>query len=680
MIKLPDRKQRSFIGILTISLLLLVTTLVVSYGQRQTNIQQYAATTSCGPMPVGNLPGWQQNFTDDFTTDAPLGSFYTVYGSRWSSYGDNVADTTSRSPGQTQNGYWYDSKVLSVSGGILNIHLHTELINGVYEHLSGVPTEKLPGKGDFVGQSYGRYSVCMRADPVYGYKTAFLLWADGKPWPANGEIDFPESLNDLKGPINAAVWWEYGTYANNNQTWKTVTSSGFYNNWHVYTIDWTPNALIYSIDGNVVQNFSGSLATWPDGRSKIPLGPMSWHLQTETSTSGETPNNTDAGNVQVDWAVSYAYSPSTTGEPIPTPLPTNAPTPSVSPTPLPVNQNLLANPGCESNTNNWTGWHANLSLNTSVAHSGSSSCNVTQTDGTMFSIDDNPPTVTNPQLGQQYSATAWVRSDTSIGKPLWLAIRTSGGAEPQSTVFSPISVNASTSWQQLTNTVSVDYADRTSVGMYVIMQNATGTDSFQADDMSLQLDGQSPNPTVTPTHSTTLTFPSILLQGIGKGGDAVNPNSVGTAKPLTPQRSLTVAVYDASETLIATRAGTITFSSTAGDFSGTVNMGQIATGNYIVKITTPQYLTKQLPGIISMTQGQNTTVPSVSLIAGDINGDNSLNVLDYNALLTCYSDFGSVPAGCSSTQFKSDDLNDDGKVDAFDLNLFLREISIQNGQ
>src|SRR5215472_1874929 len=34
-----------------------------------------AHSPSGEPMPVGDIPGWHQVFSDDFTTDVPLGSF-----------------------------------------------------------------------------------------------------------------------------------------------------------------------------------------------------------------------------------------------------------------------------------------------------------------------------------------------------------------------------------------------------------------------------------------------------------------------------------------------------------------------------------------------------------------------------------------------------------------------------
>ena len=299
----------------------------------------------------------------------------------------------------------------------------------------------------------------MRSDLLPNYKTAFLLWPQSQHWSYDGEIDFPESLHDLTGPINAAVWWEYGNYADNDQNWWTVTNSGFYNSWHTYTIDWSPNTLIYYIDGNVVEDFSGSTAMWSDGRSKIPDTPMYLVLQTETQLSPiVNPANSVAGNVQVDWVVTYAYTPNTN--------PTSTPAKATS-TPIPTNK---------------------------------------------------PTTV------------------------------------PPTSTPSPI-----------------------------------------------------PN-------TTTLSFPTILLHGIGNGGDSVNPNSIGNTNPLTPQRTLTVQIYNSSNQLVTTQTGTITYSSVNGAFSGSVNLGSsVPTGSYIIKVKTDKYLERQIPGIIQITQGQTTTIPCFSL-------------------------------------------------------------------
>ena len=63
----------------------------------------------------------------------------------------------------------------------------------------------------------------------------------------------------------------------------------------------------------------------------------------------------------------------------------------------------------------------------------------------------------------------------------------------------------------------------------------------------------------------------------------------------------------------------------------------------------------------------------------NINNDNKLDILDYNTLIGCYSDLAAATS-CNYTQKTASDLNDDGTVNQFDYNLFLRETAIQPGE
>ena len=139
-------------------------------------------------MPVGDMPQWRQILAEDFTTAVPVGGFPgPAYDSRWDVYEDGWKDTAAKNEGT--NSRYYPSRVLSVSNGILNKHLHTE--NG-----TTMVAAIMPSIGDL---TYGRFSVRFRADEVAGFKTAWLLWPQG-PWPQNGEVDFPEAgLNERIG-------------------------------------------------------------------------------------------------------------------------------------------------------------------------------------------------------------------------------------------------------------------------------------------------------------------------------------------------------------------------------------------------------------------------------------------------------------------------------------------------
>ena len=255
-----------------------------------TPVPPTATTTSLGdpsgqPMPVGDLPGWHQIFTEDFSTDVPLGSFPgSVYGSKWTNYGDGTRDTSG-------NGEYYPSMVLSVSGGVLNMYLHTSP-SGV--HLVAAPSPILfPGQ-PLKGQLYGRYTVRFRADSLPGYKTAWLLWPDSGNWPTDGEMDFPEA--PLNGTIDAALHPQ-GSISGTSQ--DLYTTGATFTSWHTATTEWTPTAVTFYLDGQVVGRSTGP----------IPDTPMHWVLQTETSTYGVVPSDATAGNVQIDWVAAYSYQP-----------------------------------------------------------------------------------------------------------------------------------------------------------------------------------------------------------------------------------------------------------------------------------------------------------------------------------------------------------------------------------
>lgn len=189
-----------------------------------------------------------------------------------------------------------------------------------------------------------------------------------------------------------------------------------------------------------------------------------------------------------------------------------------------------------------------------------------------------------------------------------------------------------------------------------------------------------PVPTDTPQPGTTTLNLTVGLHGIGTGGDSANPDSVGNMNPLHPSRAVMIDIYDSQNQLVTSQQGTVTFDVNSGKFTGTVDLGtNFATGFYTVKIKTNQYLRALIPGIQDIVSGQINTLPTVTLVAGDINGDNAINIEDYNILIGCYSDL--LPAtDCTADNNVLADLTDDGHVNQFDYNLFLRELTNIGGQ
>ena len=122
-------------------------------------------------VPLGDIPGWVQVFSEDFGTDVPLGGFPQALSSKWWAYPSPWKDSMRR-------GTYNPARTLSVAGGVLSSHIHSEA--GVPQ-VSGV-LPRLPGTSGGVtgtpsGRLYGRYTVRFRCDPIAGYKIAWLLVA-----------------------------------------------------------------------------------------------------------------------------------------------------------------------------------------------------------------------------------------------------------------------------------------------------------------------------------------------------------------------------------------------------------------------------------------------------------------------------------------------------------------------
>ncbi len=184
------------------------------------------------------------------------------------------------------------------------------------------------------------------------------------------------------------------------------------------------------------------------------------------------------------------------------------------------------------------------------------------------------------------------------------------------------------------------------------------------------------------TGGTTFSV-NLLLHGIGHSGDNPNPlaYSLSNQQPHTPTRNVTIEVLNGTNhAVVGTASGTVQYSETNGNFTGTVNTAKkIVPGQYLLKLKSDRYLKKYAPVIATIGASSNFVIPQMSLVTSDSNDDNRLNILDYNMILDCYS--GSSPArACDNADKKLfTDANDDGMVNQYDYNLFLRELSVQNG-
>src|SRR3989344_1673855 len=191
-------------------------------------------------------------------------------------------------------------------------------------------------------------------------------------------------------------------------------------------------------------------------------------------------------------------------------------------------------------------------------------------------------------------------------------------------------------------------------------------------------------PTLTPTipAGNTVFAATIGLDAIGTTGDNTTPSdSSGSNKnPKRPTRNIKVEVSDGGGNPVANKSGTIIYSAERGKFTGSIDMGTLASGNYNLKVKSDGYLKRLIPGIQTITLGQTYNVPPVNLVTGDINNDNAINILDSSILISCSIFSTDNQDLCNSNAQYSvlSDLEDNGVIDQLDYNLFLRELSVQN--
>jgi hypothetical protein len=147
--------------------------------------------------------------------------------------------------------------------------------------------------------------------------------------------------------------------------------------------------------------------------------------------------------------------------------------------------------------------------------------------------------------------------------------------------------------------------------------------------------------------------------------------------PLEAQRTIRVEVLNMQNEIIKTFDGEISLN-TEGIFEGTIDTDSLPSGTYMLRVGIPQYLWKKI-GPITLTVGQENQIAQTALIVGDINGDNVINIADYTILFDCYADDTSAKNCSDVSKKKLADLNNDGNINYFDYNLFIRELSAKSG-
>lgn len=182
---------------------------------------------------------------------------------------------------------------------------------------------------------------------------------------------------------------------------------------------------------------------------------------------------------------------------------------------------------------------------------------------------------------------------------------------------------------------------------------------------------------------TTLTIGVRIEDPLNHG--YLNPN------PARTQRPMTIQIYDQNNNLVynpgvvamatLTPAGTDRYQATiqlptdVPQHKPVWSSGQ-NTSAYRIRVKLDYTLFSYVPGTVDILQGSSATLPDAVLTVGDINGDNQVNIGDYDILVRCFA----PPKGpCTAQEQAGADLNDDGTVDGIDYNEMLRIFTSQEG-
>jgi beta-glucanase (GH16 family) len=227
------------------------------------------------PMPIGEIPGWHQTFTDDFTGDA--------LGDQWFAY--------SGAPSGDPGGWFLPSHV-SVGAGMLTVRGSKEQTpHGVLYATGGVSNHNV------FSQMYGRFDVRFRMDKGVGIAYAILLWPTSQHWPP--ELDIIEDNGHDRQSTSATAHYDHDDKKIQRQT------TGDFTKWHTATLEWTPRHLVYRLDGKVWATIDSP---------HVPDEPMDLALQTQAWGCGGTweacPNSTTPPvvDLEVDWVSLYEWT------------------------------------------------------------------------------------------------------------------------------------------------------------------------------------------------------------------------------------------------------------------------------------------------------------------------------------------------------------------------------------
>ena len=251
-------------------------------------------------------------------------------------------------------------------------------------------------------------------------------------------------------------------------------------------------------------------------------------------------------------------------------------------------------------------------------------------------------------LDPKYTITGISMELDSKGIAYWTMDLGAGQASTNSTITSAPSLPTSIPTDQPTNIPDISSAVSPSL----------------SPSVSPSIDSDFPTPTTGPITVDMQIGVSVKINGIGRGGNT---------NPIHKTRRVVATIYDTTNQIATTGTAFLNYDG-SNYFTGIIHLGKLSQGVYFVKLSslnTLQVLVK--PEFQNLKINHVNTIPAVTLYQGEMNGDNIIDIDDYNAVLPC---FQSIPVCADATQI---DFDDDGVTDVKDYNLLLNSFEILHG-
>ncbi len=152
-------------------------------------------------------------------------------------------------------------------------------------------------------QTHGKWEARIDLPTGQGIWPAFWMLRENNPWP--GEIDIMELVGHLPGSCHGTAHW--GTVDNVESLGGSVYADDWTTGYHVYTVEWWPDHLQWSVDGQVYFNLD---------RTQVSPSPWlfaeDYHMLLNVAVGGGWPGSPDGSTVfpqemRVDWVRVYSH-------------------------------------------------------------------------------------------------------------------------------------------------------------------------------------------------------------------------------------------------------------------------------------------------------------------------------------------------------------------------------------